>query len=920
LTARASDATLTAMASRRTRAGAVIASLFALASGCATNNDITRAPERVMAPRAASVPPPLASGRLPGTAKPVRYDVSLVIDPAQERFTGDVTITIDVPRATSAVVLHGRELTILRAEASQNGAHIPATADVRLAAGGEAPDELVFVLAKPLAVGRAELRVAYSAPISNKLSGLYRVREDNLYYAFTQFEPTDARRMLPCFDEPSFKAPFELRVTTPKGNLVVANTNELDRHEIDDGRSVVFHFAPSPPLPTYLFALAVGPLDVREGAKEPVPIRVITTKGKAKLGDLALDAAAADVKLLGDYFARPYPYAKLDLLAVPEFGYGAMENAGLISFREDLVLLDPKTAATEARRAMAINVAHEISHHWFGNLVTMPWWDDLWLNEGFATWMESKLVDTWRPQMGARAEALRARMVAMNVDALESARAVRQPVSNSAEAEEAFDGLTYDKGAAVLGMLEAWLGEAPFRDGVRSYLKAHEFGTATAADLFGALAASSNKDVWSVARTFLDAPGVPVVRAELACEKGRDARVTLTQRRYRARAAGDAAREQPEPSTPWKIPLCVAFEGSKTPACGMLDGPSGEISLGTRRCPAWVYPNAHEAGYFRVALSPTLLAAAAHARAELDVRARIGLVNDAWALVQSGDLPSDALLDLLWSLRGERSRLVVEQVIYVLQRVDDELVDPSQRPVFRAFASAILGPIAREVGWEPRPRESDETKLLRKSVLAAFATLTEDPAIAAQADRIAASYLKDPRSVDADIAAIALRASTRRAGDKRFTELVEAARRAPTPEDRLVTITALGSFADPALLRRALDPMLGDQLKVQDGFAIFGAAMEYPESRPVVLAWLKDHFAELKAKAPSFVLTRLASAVETICDADARADADAFFTAGLKGTEIGDRGLRQALEAASLCIDLRRRESARTEKRLAKKP
>ncbi|HVY49123.1 MAG TPA: M1 family metallopeptidase, partial [Minicystis sp.] len=494
-----------------------------LVGGCVSGNDITRAPEPAStAPDPASlVPPPLPSGRLPGTAKPVRYDVALVVDPSRERFTGDVTITVDVPATTGAVVLHGRDLTIVRAEAAENGQHIPATASFRMAAGNkEAPDELVLTLARSLAPGRAEIRIAYSAPISDKLSGLYRVREDGADYAFTQFEPTDARRMLPCFDEPGYKVPFELKVTTPKGNLVVANSPEVDRTDVEEGRSTQFRFAPTPPLPTYLFALAVGPLEVREGPKEPVPIRVVTTRGKSKLADLAIDAATAETKLLVDYFARPYPYPKLDLLAVPEFGFGAMENAGLITFREDLILLDPKRASTEARRKLATNVAHEVSHHWFGNLVTMQWWDDLWLNEGFATYMESRIADAYKPQMEARLEALRAKAAVMGLDALDSARAVRQPVSNNAEAEEAFDGITYDKGAAVLGMIESWLGPDAFREGIRSYLKAHENGSATAADLFQALTRASSKDVWPVASTFLDQPGVPIVHAELACDKG----------------------------------------------------------------------------------------------------------------------------------------------------------------------------------------------------------------------------------------------------------------------------------------------------------------------------------------------------------------------------------------------------------------
>ncbi len=720
--------------------------------------------------------------------------------------------------------------------------------------------------------------------------------------------------MLPCFDEPGYKVPFELRVTTPKGNIVVANSPEIEHTDAEEGRATLFHFAPTQPIPAYLFALAVGPLDIREGPKEPVPIRVITTRGKAKLGDLAIEAATAHTKILVDYFARAYPYPKLDLLAVPEFGFGAMENAGLITFREDLLLLDPKHASTEARRAMATNVAHEISHHWFGNLVTMPWWDDLWLNEGFATWMEGKVVDAWKPQMDARLEASRAKGNVMALDALDSARAVRQPVANNAEAEEAFDNITYDKGAAVLGMLEAWVGPDAFRDGIRAYLKAHEYGSATSADLFQALSKSSSKDVWTVASTFLDQPGVPLVRAELTCEKGSAPKVKLAQERYRARPATEGDRR----GTTWKIPMCVAYEGGKSPACGMLAAPTGEIELPPGRCPRWIYPNAQENGYFRFALPPAQLAALADGGRALDVRSRIGLVNDGWALVQSGDLGSDALLDLVASMRGEKNRLVLDQIVVTLQGVSDKLIDDASRPAFRAYVSSVLGPIARDLGFEPRPKESDDAKLLRQSLLSALAVLAEDPWVASQADRAATAFLKDPRSVDADIAAIALRASTRHAGDKRFHELTEALRRAPAPEDRVITVGALGAFADPALLRRALDLLLGDQLKFQDAFSIYTAAMTYPDSRRTVLAWVQEHFGELKAKLPDFVLTRLASSVGTICEAPARADAARFFVAAMKGTDAGDRALREALETADLCIDLRAREASRIKKKLKK--
>ena len=894
--------------------GGIVIGLVA-AGGCVPGNDLTRAPAPIASTDAtAVVPAPLDSGRLPGTAKPLRYEVALAIDPEKPRFTGDVGITVEIAAATQAIVLHGRDLTVSRAEVIQGERHIAATATARMAKGPrDAPDELVLTLAHPLSAGRAEIRIAWSAPIGDKLSGLYRVKEDGVFSVYTQFEPTDARRMLPCFDEPGFKVPFELKVTTPKGNLAVANAEEIGRTDAEDGRSTTFRFAPTARLPTYLFALAVGPFEIREAPPGPVKIRLITTKGKAPLGDLVLEAAAAHTRLLGEYFDRPYPYSKLDLVAVPEFGFGAMENAGLISFREELILLDAQRAGAVARRAMATNVAHEISHHWFGNLVTMAWWDDLWLNEGFATWMETKIVDTWRPTMDARLQALRSKGTIMGRDALDSARAVRQPISGSGEAEDAFDEITYDKGAAVLGMLEAWLGESTMREGIRAYLKAHEHGSATSADLFQAIGAAANKDVGAIASTFLDQPGVPLVRAELVCDKSVSPHVRITQGRYRSRRGG--ADHGPQA---WKIPICVAYEGGEKagPTCGLIEGSAADIALPAGRCPKWIYPNAGENGYYRFALPPAQLTALAGAAKSLDPRARIGLVANAWALVRSGDLAVGTLLDLLAGMKRERHRLVLEEIIAALEGVSDTLVDESTRPAFRRYVASILLPIARELGWETRKGDTDDQKLLRKSVLSALSTLAEDPWLDAEADKRSLAFLANPRSMDPDIAAIALHASARRSGERRFDELTSAAKRAKLPEERIDAVGPLGSFADPVLLRRALDLMLTDQLRMQDSFYISNSAMMWAQSRPVVRAWVRDHFAELKGKMPDFLLARLAGVVESICEKDERDASAKLFGEAMKGTEGGERTLKQALEVADGCIDLRGREGANLKKRL----
>jgi aminopeptidase N len=891
----------------------LLTALAASAAGCLFGDDPARTAGPLPSATTASIPPPLASGRLPDTARPTRYTVALAVDPKKDRFSGTVTIALDVPRPTSAVILNARDLTVTRAEVSAGGKRVGVDVGTRRAAGREAPDELVLALAEPLPAGPAEVTLGYTGPIGNKLSGLFRIEEEGGSYAFTQFEPTDARRMIPCFDEPAFKAPFELKVTAPEGNEVFANMPEVGRDRVDEGRSVAVRFAPTPPLPSYLFALAVGPFDVRAGSKGPVPLRLVAPRGKAVMGELALGTAAAHTAALAAYFDRPFPYPKLDLVVVPELGFSAMENAALISFREDLLLLDPRGASVAARRAMESALAHEIAHHWFGDLVTIAWWDELWLNEGFATWIDAKINEARRP--AARLDALRAKEGVMELDGLDSARAVRQKVSGSADAEEAFDDITYDKGAAVLGMLEAWLGEGAFREGVRAYVKAHEQGTATAADLFAALSRASGREVGPVAATFLDQPGVPLVRAELECAAGEPAKVKLRAERYRSRG-------QPAHDRAWKIPVCVLAEGGDAdkPACGLLDDAEAEIplGLGPGRCPTWIYPNAGERGYFRFALPPEGLAALTRAARKLPPAERLGLVADVAALLQSGDVPADALVDVLTALRGERDLRVVEQMIAALGHLG-AILDEAARPAFRAFVSSTLGPTARELGFSPKKGESDDRRLTRVRALAALADLGDDAWVLGEAEKRAAAWLAAPDDVPADLAQVALSASSRKAGEKRFAALLAAAKKARTPEERAAAVRALGGFGDPALLRRALDLLLKEGLKIQDGFHVFNAALARPAARAVVLGWVKAHFGELRGKVPDFALSRLAGVVETICDGPTLEDASSFFSGALKGTEGGERALVQAAEKAELCIDLRGREALRVSQRLGKR-
>jgi len=834
--------------------------------------------------------------RLPQGVTPQAYDLDLRVDPTLERFDGKVRIDVALDQPARTIVLHGREVAVSRATAAIASGSVPAEVTPRRAKGGrDADEELVLTFARDLPAGKARLDLEYSAPFAPKLRGLYRVNVAGSWYAFTQLEAVDARRMFPCFDEPRFKTPFRISVTIPRDMSVFANA-PLDRMEQDGGRTKHV-FLMTPPLPTYLVALAVGKLDVAEGKKEPFPIRLVAAQGKARLGSSSLAAANDFLRIFGEYFDRPYPYTKLDLVAVPDFGPGAMENAGLVTFREELLLVDGKNASLALKRRMASVMAHELAHQWFGDLVTMPWWDDLWLNEGFATWMTAKACDIWQPSFGSRLELLAGKLGAMNSDMLPSARPVRVPVVTSDDILQAGGWSAYQKGGSVLGMLERWLGEGPFRDGLRAYVKAHEHQSVTSDDLLEALGKATGKDVAKVAKSFLDQPGVPLVGVAVSCEGGKG--------RVRLRQSGLSALSPQGPPRRWSIPVCIHAGKAGSP-CTLLDQAEAEIELAS--CPAWVYPNDAESGYYRFALDAGAFEALARVARSLPEAERIGLLSNSWALLQAGRLAPETLFGLLdaMTIGTEPSRLVVDQAIGILHGVRTTLIDEAHAASFRARVSRLLHPQAKRLGWDARKGESDHDKLMRLSVLSALADLAEDVSLVPEAEQRTTRYLGDPTSIDRDVAALVLRMAARN-GSVTLEALRERLPGA-LPYDRTVLVAALASFKDEATLSRALDLVLSGEVHAGDFRYVFAAAGRHLDSRRVFGAWVRDHFDELKKKLGG--AGGLASIIGWACDAGSQQGALAFFDKHLSSVEGMQRSYEEGLAQSRLCIQMRARDLA----------
>ena len=626
---------------------------------------------------------------------PLGYRMRLAIDPTKKRFSGVVDIDVDVRKAVPFIVLHGRDLAISSAKVGAASArpHFRAAFGQR-----DAMDEVLLVPAdaasEGVPAGKTTIHVEYDAPFGD-LWGIYRVELAGKSYVFTQLEAIQARRMFPCFDEPRFKTPFELELDVPKGMQAFANTSSTRAEEGDVAR---FTFAKTRPLPTYLLAVAIGDLDAVEGPKDPAPVRLIRTKGDPSLGLASMDASARVMKALEEWFATKYAYGKLDIVAVPEFGPGAMENAGLVTFRDDLLLTGPRAAASAIRRQRYV-IAHEFAHQWFGDLVTMEWWDDLWLNEGFATWMQATAADAAFPGFFGAEDRVGDKNVAMNFDVLASAKAVRPTITTTDQIFEAGGWSAYQKGAAVISMLEHWAGEGLVKKGIQDYIRAHEDGAVTSKDLFAALDDVAKQgghvgaNLSTVASSFLDQPGVPLVSFDLVCDaKTNTAKLGLRQERM-----PDIAKTGPLPAGTWTVPVCVRPEGGAM-TCAVIDPAVGSASIDLPKCPKWVAPNDGETGYYRWQITGAPFDALV-AKAELSPRERAGVILNTWALVKAGINPPAFLVSALKKIDTTRApRVVVQTLVDVFSDLRRVLPGGVASKPFAALVHAALDPVDKRLG------------------------------------------------------------------------------------------------------------------------------------------------------------------------------------------------------------------------------
>ena len=837
-------------------------------------------------------PPPL---RLPEGVRPVRYRPSLTIVPDQDGFEGVMEIDLDVLAPTPVVWLNAQDLRILEAEARAGGEAFPG----RVLA--QPKDFVGIAFERPLPPGDALLRLRYAGRISRRDSaGIFQTEDGGRWYVSTHFEPIDARRAYPCFDEPSYKVPWQLTLRIKTGQSAFANTPVVAQRDIGDGFTLV-RFAPTRPLPSYLTAFAVGPwerIDAGKAGEGGTAIGVIVPKGLVPQAGWAKEITPQIVPRLEDWFGIAYPFEKLDVIAVP-LGRGAMENVGLVTYGSTLLLVPPGEDTPDFRRRQASVSTHEFAHMWFGDLVTNAWWDDLWLNEAFATWMTYKTLESWHPEWGAALDRVETRGRALAADSLLTARRIRQPIGSNDDMLNAFDAITYQKGASVIHMFEQFVGPEKFRSGVQRYLRAHAYSSATAREFLSDVSNQAGVDVQTAFSSFLDQPGVPLVTAQLRCEPGKPPRLELSQERYVPLGAEPTTQEREQV---WQVPVCARWSGGRT--CALLAEKSGSAELPARSCPTGVIPNPGGAGYYLLSAHQERLLADGGRR--LVPAERVAALQDLVALSRAGKLGHDELLRVLAPLARDPDRHVVEATIAVASRVrDDDLLREADLPQYRRWIHGLYAARARQLGWTPRRGESDEVKLLRASLLEVLGHAADDPEVVSQARSRTQAWLADRRAVDATVAPVALAVAAQHGDRALFDALHDAARKERDRHYRLLLLEAMGSFREPAIARDAMRLALSDEFPVREAIALVYGATRSLEARGAAYDFVRENFDNLAARLPFREATGLVAAGSVLCDESKRAGMEAFFRERMAALPGGPRRYAQAVEKLRTCAAFR---------------
>lgn len=774
----------------------------------------------------------MRSLRLAKDLKPERYRLRLKPDFRTFSFGGEEVIHFALARPVSELALHAKGLKIESVELKQGKIHLRP----KKITYDERKETVRFSFREKLAKGSAELALRFSGTLNDQMRGFYRsrytVKGKEKYLATTQFEATDARRAFPCIDEPAAKAVFEVSLVIPDDCTAISNTDEREVTAAGPGLKLI-RFAPTPKMSTYLLAFVVGEFEFLEGrTNEGVRVRVYTTPGKREQAKFALEVAQKTLSFYTGYFGVKYPLPKLDMIAIPDFAAGAMENWGAVTYRESAILVDEKNSSTATRQGVALVVAHELAHQWFGNLVTMEWWTHLWLNEGFASWIEYLAVDHLFPDWDIWTQFVHQDLAsALHLDALRHTHPIEVEVKNPAEIGEIFDAVSYSKGASIIRMLSEYLGEEKFRKGLKRYLKRHQYGNAATADLWKALSEVSRRPVGRMMRNWTGKAGYPVLTVT---EKGKN--FELRQERFfasarRARSLHDR--------TLWSIPLDSISPDRKEQRKTLMERRSMSLINPSRE---WTKFDAGAAGVYRVAYSGKLLARlqSALGNTRLTARDRFQLINDAFALAESGRLPTAEALALARHYRDEADYSVWADLAGDIGRVHTLLEEESFLPAYREFARALFQNLAGRMGWEKRAGERHTDPLLRSLALYNFGFYGDRDTVRKAQDLFRG--LVKGRTIDPDLRGAAYLLAAEHGEKAEHQRFIRLYREAELHEEKNRLGRALGHFRDPELIETTLQFALSKDVRLQDAIGIINAAWSSPKGK--ILAWkfVREHW------------------------------------------------------------------------------
>ncbi len=848
-------------------------------------------------PRLDPGPPP--PGKLPSFATPLRQQLELRIDPKKERFSGTTRIDVLLGRASRHIWLHGKELSVRSARVLVPGR--PPMAATYRQKGSSGVAVLVF---ERSIEGKATIELAWDAPLDRSADALYRVERGGKAYVASQLQPLGARKIFPGFDEPRFKIPFDLSLVVPEDAVAITTTPETGRKKGPDGMSRR-SFQTTKPLPTYLLAFAVGPYDVNDFGSlppndvrpHPLPLRAAAGAGLGPRLAYALEHTNGILSELEAYFGSPYPYEKLDLITPPENFGGAMENPGAVMYGEFLLLLDERAPLAQ-RRAYTVVHAHELAHMWFGDLVTPTWWDDLWLNEAFASWMMFRIADAHWPEGAFSTETLARSLEAMSTDSLASARKIREPVERNESVADAFDAITYRKGAGVLSMLEAYAGEDSFRAGVRRHMARFPHSVADADDFLRSLAEGSEKPELEPAfRSFIDQPGVPLVDVRLLC--GEDgAELQLEQRRYKPLGSStDPA------SGRWVIPMCVRADGA--PLCFVFDTETATRTLPA--CPSLLHPNANGAGYYRFELEPEHWRRLAANASALPSAEAMVLADSAAASFAAGGASADIFLEIIAALARHPSGDVVRLAAATFAKTADRALDETTRASARSWATERF----RAALETAAAKDSAEAVLLATQLYDLLVLFAQDEALTAQALPRAARFLglegePELAAVDKDRLEAHLTVAVRRGKEPAVEAVAKLARTTPDPAARQAAASALGRNEDLEVTRSLLADLLDGKYPLRLGLGILAQQLGQAATRSETFAWLENNSKEVIELVPGTFRSNFAGLGARFCTSEEAASWKAFIEKNAARLPGYERSLAQALESIALCAALRR--------------